>query len=258
LLLQYANSTTTISDDNKSAVIKAVMVNSTFPNIKNKTGQITTGQTWNAHRGYGRVDALRAYNELSSPKLAAGGSTTNSAGWNYQTIGNYGEHIYSIYGHKNQRLLLTVTWHRAVNKGGSMYYAETPTFNVNLSIDDPQGNPVFSDANTPDNLRKADILLPTEGYYQVRVTNTTNVNSRYYAMAFELLDPLEGDFNTDYIVDTTDLITLAGSWLADNCANTAQPCYGLDLFADGRIDFQDMAIMSFDWLTIDPRYYPVP
>lgn len=60
LLVQYANSSAEASDG-KSVVIKAVMVNSTFPNIKTKTGQITTGQTWNAQRGYGRVDALRAY-----------------------------------------------------------------------------------------------------------------------------------------------------------------------------------------------------
>jgi hypothetical protein len=255
LLVQYANGSPD-TNDHHSAVIKAVMVNSTFPNIKTETGGITTGQTWNAQRGYGRVDALRAYYELSSPKLAADNSTSNLAGWNYQSISSQDLHTYSIYGHKNQRLVLTVTWHRAVTKG-SKYIAETPTFNVNLSIYDPQSTLVFSDADTLNNLRKADILLPADGYYLVRVDNTSN-KGRYYAMAFELLDPLEGDFNVDSIVDTSDLITLADSWLVGGCASAAQPCYWLDLFVDGQIDYQDMAIMSTDWLSIDPRYYPVP
>jgi hypothetical protein len=262
LLLQYANSTTAISDDNKSAVIKAVMVNSTFPNIKNETGQITTGQLWNAQRGYGRVDALRAYQTLCQPKIIAETSTIRSAGWNYQTISSNAQQTYSIYGHKNQRLVLTATWHRAAIRIGpsssTTYGDETlPKFNLNLSVYGPQGNVVFTDADTPDNLRKADILLPAEGYYEVRVDNTTT-KSRYYAMAFELLDPLKGDFNVDSIIDAADMTTLANSWLADNCANSGQPCYWLDLLADGQIDFQDMAILSSDWLTIDPRYYPVP
>jgi hypothetical protein len=258
LLIQYAN-TTTDTNDNKSAVIKAVMVNSTFPNIKTKTGLVTTGQTWNAQRGYGRVDALRAYNELKQPKLAAGGSTTHTAGWNYQNITSNATHTYSIYGHKNQRLLVTVTWHRKVSKTlQTGYSAESAPFNVNLSIYDPQSVLLFSDADTADNLRKADIVLPADGYYQVRAVNSSTRNSRSYAMAFELLNPLEADFDVDSIVDTSDLMTLAGSWLADNCTNTTQPCYWLDLLADGQIDYQDMAIMSSDWLTIDPRYYPVP
>jgi hypothetical protein len=258
LLVQYAK-TTTDTSDNKSAVIKAVMVNSTFPNIKDKNGQVTTNQTWNAQRGYGRVDALRAYHELSSLKLNAGGSTTQSAGWNYQKM-NSSPHTYYIYGHKNQRLMATVTWHRLVNKGTSSgkYSTESDPFNMNLSIYDPSGNTLlFSDANTPDNLRKADILLTSDGYYQVRVVNSSGRTDRYYAMAFELLEPLEADFNVDSIVDTSDLIILADSWLADNCT-AGQDCYWLDLFADGQIDYQDMAILSSDWLTIDPRYYPVP
>jgi hypothetical protein len=261
LLIQYAN-TTADTSDNKSAVIKAVMVNSTFPNIKDKSGQITTDQTWNAHRGYGRVDALRAYHELSSPIVSPGISIPQSqtTGWSYQKMKS-SPHTYYIYGHKNQRLLLTVTWHRKVSKSltNGDYSTESLPFNMNMSIYDPQGTEVFSDADTPDNLRKADILLPTDGYYQVRVTNSSSrTDGRYYAMAFELLEPLEGDFNTDSIVDTDDMTALANSWLANNCMDSGQPCYWLDLFADGQIDFQDMTILSTDWLTIDPRYYPVP
>jgi hypothetical protein len=259
LLVQYANTTTAETGDNKSAVIKAVMVNSTFPNIKTETGGITTGQIWNAQRGYGRVDALRAYHELSSPKLVVSGSTTNTAGWNYQNISS-GTQTYSIYGYKNQRLAVTVTWHRYVSKSlqKGTYNAESGPFNLDLNIYNPQSGLIFSDAGTLDNLRKADIILPSDGYYQVRVTNSSNKTGRNYAIAFELLNPLKGDFNIDSIVDTTDLITLADVWLANNCTNTNQACHLYDLIADGVIDFKDMAILSADWLDIDPRYYPVP
>jgi hypothetical protein len=264
LLLQYANSTTTISDDNKSAVIKAVMVNSTFPNIKTETGQVTTGQIWHAQRGYGRVDALRAYQTLSQPKVAKNVNILQSAGWTYQYIGQDNQSdTYHILGTKNQRLLLTMTWHRAVRRIGpsnSTNYEDEamPKFNLDMRVYDPQDNLVFDDIGAPDNLRKADIRLYADGYYKVELSSNQFATGRYYAMAFELLNPLEGDFNTDSIVDTSDLITLAGSWLAGNCEDSGQPCYWLDLLADGRIDFQDMAILSADWLTIDPRYYPVP
>jgi hypothetical protein len=266
LLVQYANSTTTISDDNKSAVIKAVMVNSTFPNIKTETGQVTTGQIWHAQRGYGRVDALRAYQLLRQPKVAKNTyiAQTTTAGWSYQYIGQDNQaDTYWINGNKNQRLVLTVAWHRAVRRVGpsssSVYEDETaPKFNLNMDIYDPQNNLVFSDIDTLNNLRKADIVLPVQGYYKVQLTSNQFATGRYYAMAYELLEPLEGDFNVDSIVDTTDLTTLADFWLADNCANLSQPCYWLDLSADGQIDFHDMAILTAGWLSIDPRYYPVP
>lgn len=264
LLVQYANSTTTISDDNKSTVIKAVMVNSTFPNIKTETGQITTGQTWNAQRGYGRVDAMRAYQLLSRPKVAKNTTLTQTAGWSYQYVSQSNQvDTYWIHGNKNQRLVLTATWHRAARRVGpsssSVYEDETlPKFNLNLNIYDPQNNLVFSDADTLNNLRKADIVLPGQGYYKVQLNSNQFATGRYYAIAYELLEPLEGDFNIDSIVDTMDLTALADSWLADNCANLSQPCFWLDLSADGQIDFQDMAILTAEWLTIDPRYYPVP
>jgi hypothetical protein len=260
LLLQYANSSAD-TNDGHSEVIKAVMVNSTFPNIKNKTGQVTTNQTWNAQRGYGRVDAMRAYQTLRQPTVAKGTYISQSAGWAYQYVSQKNQSdTYWIYGKKNQRLVLTTTWHRAVSRNGTNYYLDetTPKFNLDMRIYDPQGTLVFSDVGTPDNLRKADILLLTEGSYKVLLSSNQFSSGRYYAMAFELLDPLEGDFNADSIVDSADMVVLADSWLANNCTNTNQACYGLDLLADGQIDFQDMAILSSKWLTIDPRYYSVP
>jgi len=264
LLVQYANGSTE-TDDGKSVVIKAVMVNTTFPNIRSKTGVETTGEVWHSQRGYGRVDALRAYNVLSQPKVATEPNIIQSAGWTYQNIAAYQQDTYRIYGYKNERLALTLTWHRAVTfDPNSLTYADEidtpadPKLNLNLSIYDPNGNTIFSESGTTDNLRKADVLLPMDGFYEVRVTNTTSKTGRDYAMAFELLEPLEGDFNTDYIVDTSDLILLAGYWLAEGCTGTEQACYWLDLTADGKIDLADMAIFSADWLTTDPRYYTAP
>jgi hypothetical protein len=244
-------------------VIKAAMVNTTFPNIRSKTGVETTGQLWHSQRGYGRVDALRAYNVLSQPKVTAGTDIMQSAGWAYQSIGGNQQHTYRIYGYKNERLTLTLTWHRAVTRNGSNpnynYYDESsPKLNLDLSISDPIGNIVFSAAGTPDNLRKADILLPMDGFYEVQVTNTTAKNNRYYGLAFELLEPLEGDFNVDYIVDTSDLIAMALYWLADDCTGTEQACHWLDLDGSGKIDLTDMAILSADWLATDARYYTAP
>jgi hypothetical protein len=258
LLVEYANGSEE-TDDGKSVVIKAAMVNTTFPNIRSKTGVETTGQLWHAQRGYGRVDALRAYHVLSQPKVAAEPNIIQSAGWAYETIGDNQQHTYRIYGYKNERLTLTLTWHRAVTKSDSTYSDESsPKLNLDLSIYDPNGNSVFSETGAPNNLRKADVLLPANGFYEVRVANTTNKTGRYYGLAFELLEPLEGDFNTDYVVDTSDLTAMALYWLADDCTGTEQACYWLDLTADGKIDLADMAILSTDWLTTDPRYYTAP
>jgi hypothetical protein len=255
LLVQYANGSAEAYDE-KSVVIKAVMVNTTFPNIRSKTGIETTGQLWHAQRGYGRVDALRAYNVLSQPKVTAGTDITQSAGWAYKSISSLGQNTYRIYGYKNERLTTTLTWHRKVEKNGSIYSDElAPKLNLNLSISDPNGNIIFSESGAPNNLRKADVLLPKDGFYEVRVTNTTTKNNRYYGLAFELLEPLEGDFNTNYVVDTSDLTLLAEYWLADNCTDTAQDCYGLDTDASGKIDLAEMAALSEGWLTSDPRYY---
>jgi len=265
LLIQYTNSTPE-TDDGKSVVIKAVMVNTTFPNIRTRhkppteISVETTGQLWHAQRGYGRVDALRAYDVLSQLKVTPGTDITQSAGWTYQSIGSFGQHTYRIYGHKNERLTLTLTWHRAVTRSGSnpnYNYSDesSPRLNLDLSIYDPQNNVVFSESGAPNNLRKADVLLPADGFYEVRAANTTDKTGRYYGLAFELLEPLEGDFNTNYVVDTSDLMMLAGYWLADNCAGTEQACYWLDLTGDGKIDLADMAIFSSDWLATDPRYY---
>lgn len=237
VLLSYAD-TTTEPDDGKSEVIKAVMVNSTFPNIDSRTGSWTdpANATWHPERGYGRLDALRAYQTLAAGKVIPG-TLTQPKGWAYQSFKekNNVDERYYIPGLKNQRLLATLTWHRKVS---SIYQAEN-SLNIGLSIYNPQGQQIINLSGGKDNLRKADILLEEDRVYEIRISKSNiflgSPTLRYYALAFELLDPLEGDWNTDYKVDLGDLTLLWDCWL-DGCS--------LDAFE----------LLSTHWLAIDARY----
>ena len=270
VLLSYAN-TTPETNDNQNEVIKAVIVNSAFPNIQNEYGTATTGQVWNKYRGYGRIDALRAYQTLSSPAISynpeqsINTNVNQPTGWIYRTFSNNIQltDIYRIYANRNDRLVLTMTWNRKIKSGLSGLTPATNPMNLDLEIFDPQGVPIFwehlsdTDPPIPNNLRKADILCESKGYYKVQITNTvTKPNSRAYAMAFELLPPLEADFNTDYVVDNQDMIDFLPYWLSTDCNNIAQPCYDYNLNPnDDSIGLNDLAIFANQWMTYDPRYY---
>jgi len=238
VLLSYAD-TTTEPDDGKSEVIKAVIVNSTFPNILAKNGSWTdpANTTWHPERGYGRLDTLRAYQTLAAGKVVPG-SLTQQKGWAYRSFKekNAFTEQYAISGSKNQRLITTLTWHRKVSQS---LIPESNSLNISLTIYDPQGQQVISLTGGKDNLRKADILLQQDGIYEVRISKSSilwgQATTRYYALAFELLDPLEGDWNTDYKVDLGDLTLLWDCWL-EGCA--------LDAFE----------LLSAHWLAIDARY----
>jgi len=153
-----------------------------------------------------------------------------------------------------------MTWNRKVNKSGSYYYAETDPMNLNIEIFDPQDVCVFSehldDMDPPiyNNLRKADILLESDGYYEVRITSTEKKNeNRSYAMAFELLEPLTADFDINYIVDVNDMAEFLPYWLETDC--TSEPCSDYDLSDSNSIDLSDFSIFAQKWLTYDSRYY---
>lgn len=258
LLVQYANQSTE-TDDSKSEVIKAVIVNSAFPNIQDKSNVLTTGQLWHPQRGYGRIDAMRALQTLNQPKVATGTSVTQSAGWAYRIVTQKKQNdYYQIYGTKNSRLTLTLTWHRKINKLFSSYSEESTPFNLNLSISEPNGTIIASEADGLNNLRRADILLPVDGFYQVLVANSTDIRNRDYALAFEILPPLMGDFDINYIVDVPDLAVMTSYWLEWGCNDTDALCRPFDIAVNGQIDLQDIAALSTNWLTMDMRYYPVP
>ncbi|MBC8377855.1 MAG: S8 family serine peptidase [Planctomycetes bacterium] len=253
LLLDYADESGD-TDREHSEVIKAVMVNSTFPNIIDKTDAPTTGLNWHADRGYGRLDALRAYETLSALRIVQGDpATTNLKGWGFDSIKKNDTHAFKIMGKKNQRLVTTVTWHRKLN---ASYLEESPRFFVDVEIlSMPGGSTVTSQAADLDNLIKIDTLLPDDGEYQIVVKNAPQNNPlRNYAIAFELLNPLEADFNIDYVVDIDDVTDLASYWLNTGCIDPV-PCYLYDLSDNDSIDLGDFSIFAQQWLDYDSRYY---
>ena len=94
------------------------------------------------------------------------------------------------------------------------------------------------------------------GNYEIRVVNQSATESAGYALAFELLDPLEADFNVDYVVNDLDLVDFAPYWLNSDCQNPNQPCYDYNLNVnDASINLSDFSIFAQQWLTYDNRYY---
>ncbi|MGD0785723.1 MAG: S8 family serine peptidase [Sedimentisphaerales bacterium] len=252
LLLQYANQSAE-ADDGHNTVIKAVIVNSAFGNILKRDGTPTypanPANVWNEQRGYGRIDALRAYQTLSAGKISKSTIVNSPKGWAYDTMSS-ATHTYIIRGKKNKRLVLTVTWNRKINynKSTGIYSVDTPLFNIDLTVKDPCGNTIYSETNTKDNLEKIDMLLPADGNYTVSLHNTTT-KSRTYSLAFELLEPITGDFNIDYIVDEKDLNRIAIEWLTAGAET--------DIVHDSNniVNYLDFAAFANNWLKIDKRYF---
>jgi hypothetical protein len=247
LLLEYANQTAELHDGN-NVVIKAVIVNSTFPNILDKSNHYTNpaNQTWNLQRGYGRIDALKAYQTLSASKISKNTTVTSTKGWAYDTMSSSVTHNYSIAGKKNERLVLTVTWNRKINKVGSTYSVDSPLFNIDVNVYNPSGGTIYSETNNKDNLKKIDLLLPADGNYTISLHNTT-MKSRTYGLAFELLPSITGDFNIDYIVDGKDLNQIAIEWLTAGDKTNVIP--------DDIVNYLDFAAFADNWLKIDNRYF---
>ena len=267
-----------IPDANQNEVIKAVMVNSTFPNVDDKAGNSTnpanTANTWHADRGYGRIDALRAYRQLTAGPVTTNVDITQLKGWAFGNLSPQQEHTFTLCAPKNHRLAATLTWNRRIEwidesqgrpprKNGKIDDGELHPYlaDLDLKIYEPDNvyepNAIFSEMafglNPNDNLEKCDILLDsTAGNYTIKIVNDSyNNEAADYGFAFELLPPLPGDFEPiDYIVDYSDLAELAEEWLLD----------GLDLKTnliadDDHIDLKDFAVFSRYWLEKDPAYH---
>ncbi len=251
LLLEYADQTAD-TDDGHNVVIKATIVNSAFPNIHNRDGLPTypanPENVWHPQRGYGRIDAYRAYLTLSADRVVAEAPITSMIGWAYDTMSNNATHNYFITGKKNERLILTVTWNRKIDKSGSVYEPNLPLFNIDVTIKNPAGGTIFSEIDDVNNLEKIDSLLPADGNYTVSLHNTST-KSQAYGLAFEFLQPLTGDFNIDYVVDEYDLCQMAFEWL------TVGP--DTDIVPDDNhiVNWRDFAAFADDWLKTDGRYY---
>ncbi len=257
LLIGLANKTAE-TNDGHNEVVRAVIVNSAFPNIYKKNGGATnpadSNNTWNADRGYGRVDALRAYQTLSQPPVARNVTTASRKGWAYYAdMGSNKQHSYYITGKKNDRLIVTVTWNRQITKSGvinPVYTEETaPKFNIKVTVKDSSQAVIYTETNTLNNLKKIDLTLPADGVYEINLQNTTN-KSRNYAFVFELIAPIVGDFEPlDYVVDNFDMAIFAMQW------RLSGPNLEADLNNDGEVDFGDFAIFAAGWLETNPTYY---
>lgn len=256
LLLGFADDSPD-ANDGQNEVITAVIVNSTFPNVDDKAGNSTnpadSNNTWHADRGYGRIDAFRAYELLSASEVVPDVNITAQKGWAYTEMLNNDQHSYFISVQKNHRLLLTVAWNREVTKGrfGNYSQESSPKFNLNLTIKDPCDLTLYSGTSAPDNLKKVDLLLPADGLYEIILENNSD-KSRSYALAFEKLPPLTGDFQPDYVVDRLDLAVLAEQWLME------QPNLEANLAGDDAVDMADFAEFAGNWLKTDPAYYSQP
>ena len=235
-------------------VIKAAVTNSAFPNINDKDQNYTAGadaNTWHPDRGYGKIDGRRAYETLCGGIVAPGTDIQSMRGWSYESVSNpYQQHVYRIYAQRNERLLVTVTWDRQITKKATYIAESEPRFDVSLDIIEPSGSQLCADPGGPDNLIKADVLVHESGFHEVMIANTTNKHDRNYALAFEILQPVPGDFYpADSIAEYADLADLADLWL-----DPGQ--FEEDLSGDMQINLVDFAVFANHWLEVDPRYYP--
>jgi hypothetical protein len=269
-LLSYANASAETADG-KNQVIKAVIVNSALANIQDKSGNGTidfsnANWPWHKDRGYGRIDAQRAYELLSSPRITPSTSTANPKGWAFDAAAAGQQDRYWVAGQKNARLVVTLPWNRRVkwtdsnsprSLKGVIEAGELEAFlaNLDLAIYDPAGTRLPGVSSTIDNLEKVDARLSLTGNYEIRVVNQSASESADYAMAFEVWPPLEEDFNGDYAVNELDLAELAAYWLSSDCLNAAQPCFEYNLVPDQRINTLDFDAFAAQWLTFDRRYY---
>ncbi len=255
LLLGLADQTLG-SDDNSNVVIKAVIVNSTMPNVEDKTGAETnpadSNNTWNEDRGYGRIDALRAYQLLNTNEVVPGITITQNKGWGYAQLLRNRSNTYTIHIPQICRLIATTTWNRRVTYPSLAGYLA----NIDMSVFAPGAispffNKTIAGYDASDNLIKCDTLILSPGDYTINIANNSSTNeTANYGFAFELHPIIAGDLPTpDYVVDFIDFATLAKDWRSSTSSLDAL------LSPNGKIDLLDLAVLAGNWLQIDPLYY---
>lgn len=63
-----------------------------------------------------------------------------------------------------------------------------------------------------------------------------------------------GDFTKDCFVGVEDLLVLATYWLEENC--NLIDCDGTDLSGKGKVDLEDLAVFSNEWMKCTDPYEP--
>jgi hypothetical protein len=270
LLLGLADETLE-PNDNHSEVIKAALVNAAMPNVNNKadvsTNPADSNNTWNADRGYGRLDVLRAYQTLDTSEVEPDVNVIQGKGWAFGHLAQGQTNVYTISVAERCRLIATLIWQRRMQwtddkpHNGSIDPGELIPHLADLDMivygpDEP--NAIFSEdsfgLNPNDNLEKCDLLITKPGDYTVVIENDSATSETAdYGFAFELHPLLVADLPPyNYAVDYSDLSTLTIDWLSEDSE--------LDLLlkADGVIDFADFAQLADSWLQVDPLYYQGP
>lgn len=191
LLLEAAAKNPTENDD-KTEVIKAVIINAADPASLNTDTSLfnpaDSTTAWKPDSGYGKLDALKAYETLTAGPITQETPTMQTAGWAYDVIGKSETQEYHIQAAKEQRLVVTVTWHRKLKKIGSKYFEEPVPFHLNLKILSPTGKMLAFETAGPNNLIKTDLLLKEDGVYKIVLKNPTLADGRDYGLAFELAE----------------------------------------------------------------------
>ncbi len=265
LLVSFADNSPE-PDDGRGPVIRAVMVNSAFPNIRDRDGNLTTGQVWDPCRGYGRVDALRTLNLLSGPKMDLDIPADPNVGWAHNQLRAKRTHTYQIRDIPiHSRLVVTLTWNRRVLWIDNVYNKKidpgelTATLaDLDLQVYDPDEQPLFSSLSAIDNLEKIDLRLTAGGNYRIAVINKSANQSADYALAFEVIEPIPGDFNGDAVVDSKDFARLSSRLFEILCPESEPWLSRLDLNGDGIINFYDFEEFANCWLNKDDRYCLLP
>ena len=191
-LLLEAAAKSSIENDDKTEVIKAVIINAVNPTVFNVDGHIGNPADsitqWKTDSGYGKLDALRAYKMLTAKPLVRNMPVQQDRGWAYGVMKEKQTHEYMIQGKKGQRLVATVTWHRKLEKVGKKYFEEPNRFYLDLKVLSPSGKMLAFETAGRNNLIKTDQVLKEDGQYTIVLKNPSPAKNRDYGMSFELME----------------------------------------------------------------------
>lgn len=194
LLLEAAGKTPQ-PDDDKTEVLKAVLINAADGAVlKNRSGQAYSADSiaqWKPDCGWGRLDVLRAYEILTAGPISKDLPNSRQKGWAYAVIDAGRQHSYALEAKKGQRLVITITWHRKLQQISKRFYEEPDRFYLDLKIQAPSGKMLVFETPGRNNLIKTDSVLPETGRYAVILKNPTAAGQQDYGLAFELLESAE-------------------------------------------------------------------
>jgi hypothetical protein len=193
-LLLEAAAKSPVQNDDKSEVIKAILVNSAnaavFNTISGPLSSTDSISRWKQDSGYGRLDALAAYEALMGGSIDRDRTNSKKKGWAYGVMEENKTHEYRISAIKGQRLVVTVTWHRKLQQILKHFYEEPNRFYLDLKVVSPSEKILVFETAGPNNLIKTDLVLNEDGQYKIVLKNPTSARGRDYGMAFELLGPM--------------------------------------------------------------------